>query len=221
VLDDGGTIQVLLVEDHEMVAEGLRVAFGDEPDLEVVGWASTVERGVALYDELHPDVVLMDYRLPDGAGTDAAARIRATDPDACILLVTGVSESAIVAAALEAGCSGFVGKDRGLDELAAAIRAAARGAAVFPAGLLAAATSRTGPTRARPGMDLTEREREVLRLLAQGKATDEIAGELFLSHHTVRNHVRNVLAKLQAHTKLEAVIVAAREGLVDLGPARS
>jgi DNA-binding NarL/FixJ family response regulator len=221
VLDAEGTIRVLLVEDHEMVAEGLRVAFGDEPDLDVVGWAPTAERGVALYEELHPDVVLMDYRLPDGSGTDAAARIRASDPDACVLLVTGASDSAIVAAALEAGCSGFVGKDRGLDELAAAIRAAAGGAAVFPAGLLAAATSRTAPARTRPGMDLTEREREVLSLLAQGRTTEEIAGELFLSHHTVRNHVRNVLAKLNAHTKLEAVIVAAREGIVDLGPSRA
>jgi DNA-binding NarL/FixJ family response regulator len=217
-MESGGSVTVLLVEDHEMVAASLTTALNEEHDLEVVGWASTISDGVGKYSELRPDVVLMDFRLPDGEGTVAAAEIRALDPEACVLLVTGANDEGIVAAALEAGCSGFVGKDRGLDELAQAIRAAARGAAVFPADLLAAATARVTQRRRGFGDDLTEREREVLARLAEGRSTEEIGAELFLSHHTVRNHVRNVLTKLHAHTKLEAVVIAAREGLVDLRP---
>lgn len=214
---NGHTVRVLLVEDHEMVAQGLRAALGDEPDLDVVGWASTVADGVDQYRALRPDIVLMDYRLPDGSGTDAAERIRNDDADACVLLITGATDDGVVAAALEAGCSGFISKDRGLDELGQAIRAAARGAAVFPADLLAAATRR-GERRRGIGDDLTDRELEILRLLAEGRSTEDIAGSLFLSHHTVRNHVRNLLAKLQAHTKLEAVVLAARAGIVHIGP---
>ncbi|HEX5613601.1 MAG TPA: response regulator transcription factor [Acidimicrobiia bacterium] len=214
---DASGVRVLLVEDHEMVAQGLRAALSDEPDLEVVGWASTVADSIQQYASLRPDIVLMDYRLPDGTGTEAATRIRVDDPEACILLITGATDDGIVAAALEAGCSGFIGKDRDLDELGQAIRAAARGAAVFPADLLAAATRRGG-NRLRVGADITERELEILRLLAEGTSTEDIAATLYLSHHTVRNHVRNLLAKLHAHTKLEAVVIAARAGLVRVGP---
>ena len=217
MITDGHAVRVLLVEDHEMVAQGLKAALGDEPDMDVVGWAKTVAESITQYGSLRPDIVLMDYRLPDGTGTDAASRIRGDDPEACILLITGATDDGIVAEALEAGCSGFIGKDRDLDELGNAIRAAARGAAVFPADLLAAATRRGG-NRPRVGADLTERELEILRLLADGSSTEDIAGALFLSHHTVRNHVRNLLAKLQAHTKLEAVVVAARLGIVHIGP---
>jgi DNA-binding NarL/FixJ family response regulator len=218
VLTDGHAVRVLLVEDHEMVAQGLVAALGDEPDMDVVGWASTVADSITKYGALRPDIVLMDYRLPDGTGTEAASRIRVADPEACILLITGATDDGIVAEALESGCSGFIGKDRDLDELSHAIRAAARGAAVFPADLLSAATRRGGmPPRV--GADRTERELEILKLLAGGSSTEDIAGSLFLSHHTVRNHVRNLLAKLQAHTKLQAVVIAARAGIVHVGPS--
>lgn len=217
VTTDAQRLRVLLVEDHEMVAKGLQAALVDEADLEVVGWARTAREGTRRYGELSPDVVVMDYRLPDHTGTEATRAIRADDDDASVLLLTGADDPGVVAEALDAGCSGFVSKDRGVDELASAIRAVARGAAVFPASLLSRALN-SNSDGTRTGADLTTREREVLSFLAQGQSTEEIASGLFLSMHTVRNHVRNILTKLHARTKLEAVVLAAREGLVDLRP---
>ena len=192
-----------------MVARGLEAALAEEPDLEVVGIAGTVEDGVLRFRQLRPDVVVMDYRLPDGEGTDATRQIRATEAEAAVLLLTGADDPSVVAAALDSGCSGFVSKDRDVDELASAIRAVARGAAVFPADLLSRALS-PAPSKSGLGSDLTSREREVLAMLADGASTEEIGSGLFLSLHTVRNHVRNILTKLHSRTKLEAVVVAAR-----------
>lgn len=216
-MTDEPSVRVLLVEDHEMVARGIEAVLEDEPGMEVVGRAATVGDAVLRFRQLTPDVVVMDYRLPDGHGTDATRQIRDLDGDASVLLLTGFDDPAVVSEALDAGCSGFVTKDAGIDDLAGAIRAVARGAAVFPADVLAHAL-RPAPGGSRIGDDLTAREREVLDLLADGASTDEIAGRLFLSTHTVRNHVRNLLTKLQARTKLEAVVNAARAGIVDLSP---
>jgi two-component system, NarL family, nitrate/nitrite response regulator NarL len=213
------SVRVLLVEDHAMVARGIEAALGDEGDMEVVGIAGTVDDGVLRFRQLSPDVVVMDYRLPDGEGTEAARQIRTIDNDATVLLVTGSDDPTVVSAALDSGCSGFVSKDRGVDDLTSAIRAVARGAAVFPADLLSRALS-SATDRPSVGRDLTSREREVLTLLADGSSTEEIGGDLFLSLHTVRNHVRNILTKLHARTKLEAVVIAARAGLVDLRPEK-
>jgi DNA-binding NarL/FixJ family response regulator len=211
-------VRVLIVEDHEMVATGLRALLDAEPDIEVAAWARTAAEGVDAYGAHAPDVVLMDYALPDGSGTDVTARLRTDDPDACVLLVTGhEGNSRVVLEALDAGCAGFVSKERSVTDLANAIRAASRGAAVFPADLLTSVAAR-GDTAPKHGDDLTTREREVLDLLAHGRSTEEIQAALFLSQHTVRNHVRNVLNKLHARTKLEAVVIAARSGLVDLRP---
>lgn len=216
-MNEASKVRVLLVEDHDMVARGLEAALNDEDDIEVVGRAASAADGVARHAQLDPDVVVMDYRLPDGSGTDATRRIRENDPDAVVLLLTGFDDAGVVAAALDSGCSGFVTKDATIDNLAGAIRSVARGAAVFPAGQLARAL-RPAAREPQVGADLTSREREVLSLLAEGASTEEIAQLLFLSLHTVRNHVRNILTKLQARTKLEAVIVAARAGIVDLRP---
>jgi DNA-binding NarL/FixJ family response regulator len=211
-------LRVLLVEDHEMVATGIMALLDAEPDLEVAAWARTGAEAVTAYREHRPDAVLMDYSLPDGPGTDVTVRLREHDPDACVLIVTGhEANQRVIGEALDAGCAGFVSKERSVSDLANAIRAAAHGAAVFPADLLASVTRRN-TNAAREQAELTGREREVLDLLAQGRSTDEIQQQLFLSQHTVRNHVRNVLNKLHARTKLEAVVIAARSGLVDLRP---
>jgi DNA-binding NarL/FixJ family response regulator len=210
-------VRVLLVEDHEMVASGISALLDAEPDLEVVRWARTGAEAVDAYLEQRPDAVLMDYALPDATGTSVTAQLRERDPDACVLLVTGHEQSQrVIGEALDAGCAGFVSKERSVSDLANAIRAAVHGAAVFPADLLAAVTKKriSGGGNA----ELTAREREVLELLAQGRSTDEIQEQLFVSQHTVRNHVRSVLNKLHARTKLEAVVIAARSGLVDLRP---
>jgi DNA-binding NarL/FixJ family response regulator len=210
-------VRILLVEDHAMVARGLEAALADADDLDVVALAGTANESVTRFEQLSPDVVVMDYRLPDGHGTDATRRIRALEPDAAVLLLTGADDPSVVSAALDAGCSGFVSKESPVEDLADAIRGVARGAAVFPAGLLARALS-PAPRGPSVGADLTAREREVLILLADGCSTEDIGSRLFLSLHTVRNHVRNILTKLQARTKLEAVVVAARAGIVDLRP---
>ncbi len=213
----GADVRVLLVEDHAMFARGIEAALAEEDGLEIVGIAGTVDEGVMRFKQLGPDVVVMDYRLPDGEGTEATRRIRVIDGDAAVLLLTGADDPSIVSDALDSGCSGFVSKDRDVDDLVSAIRAVARGAAVFPADLLSRALS---PSLDKQGVgaDLTAREREVLAMLADGSSTEEIGSGLFLSLHTVRNHVRNILTKLHARTKLEAVVIAARAGLVDLRP---
>jgi DNA-binding NarL/FixJ family response regulator len=211
--EENALVRVLLVDDHEMVASGLRAILDAEPDIHVTDWARTGAEAVKSYKAHRPDAVVMDYRLPDTTGTKVTAKLRDLDPRVRVLLVTGLERKrGVVAEALEAGCSGFVSKDRSVAELSAAVRAIANGAAVFPADLLASVT-RTPETLP---SELTAREREVLSLLADGCTTDEIQQRLFLSLHTVRNHVRNVLNKLHARTKLEAVVIAARSGLVDL-----
>jgi DNA-binding NarL/FixJ family response regulator len=212
-------VRLMIVEDHEMVARGLETALGGEPGIEVVARVGSVADAVTRYGQLRPTVVLMDYRLPDGTGTDATRDIRELDGDATVLLLTGFDDPGVVGQALDAGCSGFVTKDGTIENLVSAIRAVAGGAAVFPAEQLARALR---PTTIEPrvGADLTAREREVLALLSEGASTEQIASQLFLSLHTVRNHVRNILTKLQARTKLEAVVTAARAGIVDLSPDR-
>jgi DNA-binding NarL/FixJ family response regulator len=217
---ESAKVRVLLVEDHEMVASGIKALLESEPDIEVAAWARTGAEALHAYREHHPDAVLMDYALPDASGTDVTAQLREHDPEACVLLVTGhEGTQRVISEALEAGCAGFVSKERSVADLANAIRAAVRGAAVFPADLLASLTRRSAPKPKGPE-ELTAREREVLDLLAQGRSTDEIQQQLFLSQHTVRNHVRSVLNKLHARSKLEAVVIAANSGLIDLGPDR-
>jgi DNA-binding NarL/FixJ family response regulator len=222
---DGRIVRVLLVEDHAMVAEGLSVALNAQPDLEVVGWISTVgELGdSSLLDPANPscpDVALVDYHLPDGTGADVAAIFRERCPATRIVIVSASRTEAELLKAVEAGCVGFVDKRSRVDDLTRVVRAAARGEASFDAGLLRSLVLGLGKEESgAPGSDLSEREREVLRLLAAGLSTEAMADQLYLSTHTVRNHIRNLTAKLGAHSRLEAVAIAARVGLVTLvGP---
>lgn len=215
----GRTIRVLVVDDHDLLADSLVRVLDAESDIDVVGRAATMAAAIDVARTTAPEVVVMDYGLPDGDGVTAAQRIREHRPESLIVVMTGLGDERVLLRAVEAGCSGFVTKDRGVQELLVAIRTVVAGEAYIPAPLLARLLPQLQPTYRRLGGDLTRREVEVLALAAEGLANRAIADSLHVSVHTVRNHVQNAIAKLQAHSKLEAVAVAVREGIVRY-PAR-
>ncbi len=208
-------IRVLIVDDHEVLTTSLAQALDLEPDLRVVGRAGTLERAEALIPSVRPDVLLLDHRLPDGDGVAAIPRLRALRPSMAVVVLTASAAEHVMVAAIEAGVAGFVSKTRGLGELTAAVRAAAAGEAVVSPEMLSRLLPRL--QRGRAGVarvTLTEREREVLALVAEGLTNAAIAERLTVSVHTVRNHVANLSAKLGASSKLEALAIAVREGLL-------
>lgn len=209
-----GSIRVLLIDDHEMFTESLARLLTREPDVEVVGVAATAAEGVRLTDAHRPDVVILDYHLPDGDAPAVIERILAAWAPARVLILTGSGDDRLLIASLEAGGGGFVTKDKAVRELITAVRRVHAGDPYVPASMLAALLPHVGRHRPRLGADLTAREREVLSLLGDGMANGAIAERLFLSVHTVRNHIQRILVKLNAHSKLEAVAIATREGLL-------
>jgi DNA-binding NarL/FixJ family response regulator len=200
-----------------MVAEGLAAALTVEPDLIVVGIAASVGEGVALVRGQRPDVVLMDYRLPDGDGATATAAVKKISPESQVVMMTALGGQDILVRAIEAGCAGFLHKTKPIDEVRSAVRRTHGGETFFSREILTGVLSQFRRLRGSAEPELSGRELEVLGLLARGASTDEIARQLFLSVHTVRNHVRAVLSKLGAHSKLEAVAIAARDGIIALG----
>jgi two-component system nitrate/nitrite response regulator NarL len=208
-------VRVLLVEDHGMVAEAIGLAFDATKDLDVVATSQSVADGVIEAARHRPDVVVLDRRLPDGDGVAAMPRLRKAAPEARVLVLTGEASAAVAARVAEAGADGLMLKSSKLDDLATAVRRVADGEAVFDAGLLSLVPDNlTGPTGP-VGTTLTRREREALHLLAEGVSTGEMTVRLGVSYNTVRNHVQRILAKLGARSKLEAVAIARRGGLVD------
>lgn len=210
--------RVLLVEDHELVGESIRRALDAEADLEVVGSEATVESGVRAASALRPDIVVMDYRLPDGTGAEATARIKVLVPSAQVVMLTGAATVATLADALQAGCAGFVSKEGRFDELVSTIHAVVAGEVRLPQALVNQLAGHLRPHPSTLGSDLSPRELEVLRLLASGASTNEMVETLMLSVHTVRNHIRNIMAKLQVRSRLQAVALATRLGLLPLQP---
>jgi DNA-binding NarL/FixJ family response regulator len=210
-----GQISVVVVEDHEVVAETLARALGAEPEIRVVAIAGTVSGGLAAARAHHPTIVVMDYTLPDGTGVTATATLKAELPETEVVMLTGRATGETLVEALEAGCSGFVAKEGSFDQLVQAIRCVAKGEVRVPPDLMAELAAHIRPRAPAPGSDLTTREHQVLGLLALGYSTDDIYGQLFLSIHTVRNHIRNILTKLHARSRLEAVAIATRLGLLD------
>jgi DNA-binding NarL/FixJ family response regulator len=179
-----------------------------------VGIAGTLERARALVATAAPDVILLDHRLPDGDGASAIGQLRALRPSVRVVMLTASAADHVLVTAIEAGASGFVSKTRSLAELTSAVRAAASGEAVISPELLVRLLPRLHRSGRIGHSDLTEREREVLGLLAEGLSNAAIAGQLTVSVHTVRNHVANLSAKLGAHSKLEALSIAVRDGLL-------
>jgi DNA-binding NarL/FixJ family response regulator len=208
-----GDTTVLLVDPHVMVAESFRRVLGEEGDLEIVGMARTAAEAVAVAIDRHPDVILMDYVLPDANGAIAAREILAQSPDAKILLLIGIEERSALTDAIDAGCVGYLEKTNTLDKLVAAVHAVAAGDVVLSPGEL----GRVSAQRVDPGFGvarLTPRELEILDLLGEALSNQAIAIRLTLSVNTVRTHVQSVLRKLNAHSKLEAVTIATSRGLL-------
>ncbi|MET9609310.1 response regulator transcription factor [Streptomyces sp. NPDC006512] len=211
----GRPVRILLVEDHDMVAEAMCLALERSPDLRIVGRAASVASALADAQRCEPDVVLMDRRLPDGDGVTAIAGLLALLPDVRVLVLTGEGAGGSTAARVaEAGGAGLILKARGLSELEDAVRRVAAGEMVFSQDLLGDVLGRlTGRTQGL-GANLTPREREALGLLQEGLTTAEISDQLGVALNTGRNHVQRVLEKLGARSQLEAVVIARREGLL-------
>lgn len=210
----GPPVRVLIVDDHEILAASLAQVLDAEPDLLSVGVAGTLERARSLVATTAPDVILLDQRLPDGEGVAAIGELRALRPSVQVVILTASAADHVLVAAIEAGAAGFVSKTRGIADVTSAVRSAAAGEAVISPELLARLLPRLHRSGRAAHNDLTEREREVLGLLAEGLSNAGIADRLTVSIHTVRNHVANLSAKLGAHSKLEALSIAVREGLL-------
>jgi len=217
--------RVLIVDDHRAFSDALAIAIDAQADLRHVGVASTVEEAVEAVASSSPDVVLMDIRLPGVDGIEGVRRIKGLRPDMVILVLTGFADAETMAQAALAGASGFFPKERPVVEILEAIRTASQGGMVVDPATLAAMLTRTyapqGSPAAPPGVGLTQREREVLAMMAAGRDPRAIARALGITVNTSRGHVKSVMAKLGAHSQLEAVMSAVRIGLLDvaaLGP---
>jgi DNA-binding NarL/FixJ family response regulator len=210
---ESGSVRVLIVEDHPMVAEGFARVLSAQDEIEVVGTASTVDDGYRRVRSEAPDVAVLDQTLPDGRGTELAARLRDEALDIAVVIVSGHAEEALVADVVDAGCAGLVSKAKAASELVRAVRAAAAGETF----LSAEAVRHLGARRTGryPGADLSPREIEVLKCLADGLSNQAIGQRLYLSPNTVGNHMQRIMLKLDAHSKLEALVIALRHGLID------
>ncbi|EMF53094.1 MULTISPECIES: response regulator transcription factor [Streptomyces] len=215
------TIRVLIADDQQMVRQGFSVLLNTQPDIDVVGQAVHGLDAIDKVAELTPDVVLMDIRMPELGGIEATRRITTERPDIRVLVLTTFDLDEYVYEALRAGASGFLLKDASADQLAEAVRVVAAGDALLAPGItrrLIAEFSRLGttpraPLKARVG-DLTERETEVLTLIAQGLSNAEIAQRLVVAEQTVKTHVGRILVKLGLRDRTQAAVFAYESGLV-------
>ena len=206
--------RVLIVEDHRVVAEGLAALINDQNDMRVVGNVGTVADCVQAATDLDPDVVLLDFRLPDGTGPDAAAAIRTIRPAAKMIFLTREDTDAARFAAVQSGASAFLHKSRAAAEVVAAIRDVARGKMLITPRTIATLLAKRRSIDAQLER-LTPREKEVLRLMAEGYPSRSIASDLGISYTTVRTHIRSLGAKLAVHSKLEAIVKARELGLIN------
>jgi two-component system nitrate/nitrite response regulator NarL len=211
--------RVLVVEDHRVVAEGLTMLLDEHPALRVVGWAASACEAARLAAAGPVDVAVVDYWLPDGTGAEAVTAMRAHRPDLAVVFLSADDSDDAMLAALEVGASGYLVKSTGGADVAEAVRRAAEGEVLVPAQQLAALLARRRERAHRQAEQsrlldsLTPRERQVLGLMAEGMDNREVAARLSISYPTVRSHVRHMLKKLGARSKLEAVVKAADWGL--------
>jgi len=216
----GSAVTVLLIDDHQMFVESLARVLADDDRIDVVGVASTAADGLRMADQLRPRVAIVDFLLPDQDGVELTGAMKENNPDVMSVMLTASTEDRVLLGAIDAGCSGFLTKDRAVAEVVDAVLAAADGEALVSPAQLARLLPRLSPTHQSVGADLTRRELQLLNHLARGQSNKAIAEELHLSVNTIRNYMQSVLGKLGAHSKLEAVSTAVREGLIDYHGAR-
>ena len=212
-MDDNNPIRVMIVDDHLMVRDGLRVFLSIYDDILVVGEAEDGQKAVSLSAEVEPNVILMDLLMPNMDGFEATKFIRAKDNSIQVIALTSFADQDLVTQAFKCGAISYLLKDVHSDKLAETIREANRGRATIDSAAAQAlvATADQSPS---PGEDLTQREREILVLLVEGKTNKEIASKLSLSEGTVRFHVSNILSKMGVNNRTEAVSMALQQGIV-------
>src|SRR6266700_3539397 len=220
-------IRVLIADDHALFRRGLEMVLAEEDDIDLVGQASDGTEAVAVAGESLPDVVLMDIRMPKSSGIEACRATKEVAPSAKIVILTISDEEGDLFEAIRAGASGYLLKDIPLDEVADAVRAVHGGQSLINPSMAGKLLTEFATLAKRDSEEeqaqhvappkLTDREMEVLKLVARGMNNRDIAKELFISENTVKNHVRNILEKLQIHSRMEAVMIAVREKLIEFG----
>jgi DNA-binding NarL/FixJ family response regulator len=206
-------VRVLVVENHQVVADGLEQLLNAHSDMVVVGRAQSVAEASARASELRPDVVLTDFHLADGNGAEALAAIRQVNPDARFIVLTREDSDAARLAALEGGASGFIHKSNGAEQIVNAVRVVAGGGTLFTPDVVASLLKK-GREIHTLRESLTAREKEVLRLMGAGISSRDMAAKLGISYTTVRAHLRSIDAKLGVHSKVEAVLKARELGVI-------
>jgi DNA-binding NarL/FixJ family response regulator len=215
-------IRVLVVDDHALFRRGLEMVLAQESDIEVVGEAGDGAEAVDKAADLLPDVVLMDVRMPRRSGIEACTAIKDVTPTTRIIMLTISDEENDLYDAIKAGATGYLLKEISIDEVATAIRAVAGGQSLISPAMASklltefATLVKRDDRQQVPAPRLTDRELEVLRLVARGLNNKDVAKQLFISENTVKNHVRNILEKLQLHSRMEAVVYAVREKLLEI-----
>ncbi|UYM04049.1 response regulator [Solicola gregarius] len=216
-----GATRVLVVDDQELFRRGLMLVLAGEDDLEVVGDAADGPTALGMVVERTPDVVLLDVRMPGMSGLETCAAARTIAPQTRIIMLTSSDDESDLYASVKAGASGYLLKDASIDQVAEAVRLVADGQSLINPAMAAKLLeefkliSQQRPEEP-PGPRLTGRELEVLKEVARGLNNRQIATELFISEHTVKNHIRNILEKLQLHSRVEAVMYAVRQKLLDV-----
>ena len=221
--EQGEKLRVMVVDDHALFRRGLEMVLSDEPDIEIVGEASDGQEAIDRAQEVMPDIVLMDVRMPKRSGIEATAQIKDLLPHVKILMLTISDEEADLYDAIKAGASGYLLKEIPIEEVADAIRSVWAGQSRISPSMASklltefAAISKASDEGPKvPTPRLTDREMEVLRLVAQGLNNRDIAKQLFISENTVKNHIRNILEKLHLHSRMEAVVYAVREKMIEI-----
>ena len=216
-------IRVLIVDDHALFRRGLVMVLEQEKDIDLVGEAGDGAEAVNIAQDTMPDVVLMDVRMPRRGGIEATSQIKAIAPHTKILMLTISDEEADLYDAIKAGASGYLLKEISIEEVANAIRQVHAGQSMISPSMaskllteFATMVKKTDEKPAAAQPRLTEREMEVLRLVAKGRNNRDIAKELFISENTVKNHIRNILEKLHLHSRMQAVVYAVREKLLEI-----